>query len=82
MWVPRVGETVWVPTGHKADPPEAGVQRHLHLHSLVLLQDDALLHEQPVVCGHGHTHQEQATGPEHRGEERQRPGAEGTHLQR
>lgn len=72
---------VCLPTSHKANSPEARVQRHLHLHALVLLEDDALDHDQPVVCGHGHTHQQQPAGPEHRGQDGQRAAAARTHLE-
>lgn len=71
-----------LPTCHEADPPEAGVQRHLDLGGLVLLQDDSLLHQQPVVCWHGDAHQQQTTGPENRREQRQGPRTERTHLWR
>lgn len=37
-------------TCYEADPPQARVQRHLDLGGLILLQDDSLLHQQPVVC--------------------------------
>lgn len=57
------------------------MQRHLHLHALVLLQDDALHHDQPVVRGHGHAHQQQPAGPEHRGQDGQRAAAARTHLE-
>lgn len=65
-----------LPTCHKADPPEAGVQRHLDLGGLVLLQDDSLLHQQPVVCRHGDADQQQTAGPENRREQRQSPRTE------
>lgn len=70
-----------LPTSHEANSPEARVQRHLHLHALVLLQDDALDHDQPVVRGHGHAHQQQPAGPEHRGQDCQRAAAARTHLE-
>lgn len=70
------------PTCHEADPPQAGVQRHLDLGGLVLLQHDPLLHQQPVVRRHGNADQQEAAGAENRGEQRQRAGAEGTHLGR
>lgn len=57
------------------------MQRHLHLHALVLLQDDALHHDQPVVGGHGHAHQQQPAGPEHRGQDGQRAAAARAHLE-
>ena len=69
-------------TCHEADPPEARAQRHLDLCGLVLLQDDPLLHQQPVVRRHGDTNQQQTTGPEHRREQRQSPRTERTHLWR
>lgn len=72
---------VCLPTSHEANSPEARVQRHLHLHALVLLQDDALDHDQPVVCGHGHAHQQQPAGPEHRGQDGQCTAAARTHLE-
>lgn len=56
------------------------MQRHLHLHALVLLQDDALHHDQPVVGGHGHPHQQQPAGSKHRGQDGQRAAAARTHL--
>lgn len=69
------------PTGHKAHSPEARVQRHLHLHALVLLQDDALHHDQPVVSGHGHPYQQQPAGSKHCGQDGQSAAAARTHLQ-
>lgn len=69
-------------TCHEADPPHAGVQGHPDLHALVLLQNDALLHQQPVVCGHSHAHQEQAARPKHRGQERECPRAKHACLRR
>lgn len=69
-------------TCDEADPPQARVQRHLDLGGLVLLQDDPLLHQQPVVRRHGDTHQQQTAGPENRREQREGPGAERTHLWR
>lgn len=68
------------PTGHEAHSPEARVQRHLHLHALVLLQDDALHHDEPVVSGHGHPHQQQPAGSEHCGQDGQSAAAARTHL--
>lgn len=67
-------------TGHKAHSPEARVQRHLHLHALVLLQDDALHHDEPVVSGHGHPHQQQPAGSKHSGQDGQSAAAARTHL--
>lgn len=67
-------------TCHKANPPEARVQRHLDLSGLVLLQDNAFLHQQPVVCGHSNANQQQSTGPENGREQRQGPRTEWTHL--
>lgn len=57
------------------------MQRHLHLHALVLLQDDALHHDQPVVCGHSHPHQQQPAGSKHCGQDGQRTAAARTHLE-
>lgn len=74
-------QTCVVPTGHEANSPQAWVQRHLHLHALVLLQDDALYHDQPVVCGHGHPHQQQPAGSKHCGQDGQRTAAAWTHLE-
>lgn len=56
------------------------MQRHLDLHALVLLQDDALHHDQPVVCGHSHPHQQQPAGSKHCGQDGQRTAAARTHL--
>lgn len=58
------------------------MQRHLDLGGLVLLQDDALLHQQPVVGGDGDADQQQTARPEDRREQRQSPRAERTHLRR
>lgn len=71
----------WLRTGHEADSPQSGVQRHLDLHTLVLLQDDALHHDEPVVGGHGYAHQQQAAGSEHCGQDGQRTTATRTHLE-
>lgn len=67
-------------TCYEADPPQARVQCHLDLSGLILLQDNSLLHQQPVVRWHGNADQQQAAGPEHWGQQRQSSGAEGTHL--
>ena len=67
-------------TSHEADSPQAWVQGHLHLQALVLLQHDALLHQQPVIGGDGHAHQEQAAGPENRGQQGEGPTAARAHL--
>lgn len=70
----------WIVTCDEADPPEAGVQSHLDLGGLVLLQHDSLLHQQPVVRRHGDAHQQQTAGPKNRREQRQSPRTERTHL--
>lgn len=57
------------------------MQRHLHLHALVLLQDDALHHDQPVVCRHSHPHQQQPAGSKHCGQDGQCTAAARTHLE-
>lgn len=67
-------------TSHEANSPQARMQRHLHLHALVLLQDDALHHDQPVVRGHGHPHQQQPAGSEHRGQDGECAAAARAHL--
>lgn len=64
---------------HKADSPQSRVQRHLDLCCLVLLQDDTLLHQQPVVGRHGDAHQQQAAGPKYGGQQCERSRAERTH---
>lgn len=66
-------------SSHEANSPEAWMQGHLHLHALVLLEDDALHYNQPVVCGHGHPHQQQPTGSKHCGQDGQRTAAARTH---
>lgn len=58
------GDRVLALTCHEADPPQARVQRHLDLGGLILLQDDSLLHQQPVVGRHGNADQQQAAGAE------------------
>lgn len=69
-----------VGTCYKTHSPQARVQCHLDVDRLVLLQYDALLHQQPIIRRHGNPYQQQSACPKHRGEQRQSPTAARAHL--
>lgn len=57
-------------TCQETDPPQATVQRHVHLGGLVDGQDDALLQVEPVVRADGDPQQAQGAHSKHAAQQR------------
>lgn len=67
-------------TSKEANPPEARVKGHAHLHALVERKDDPLLQVEPVVGAHGDPQKAEATNGEHAAQQRQRLPAAQAHT--
>lgn len=67
-------------TCQETDPPQAAVQRHVHLGGLVDGQDDALLQVEPVVGADGDPQQAQGAHSKHAAQQRQRLPATKAHT--